>query len=70
LLIAGRCRAARPAALKLAPLACCSWWLQLHQALTVLAHWVLGFTDALAVGGGWIAVRGSFFRQMTFRPGC
>jgi len=26
-----------------------------------MSHWVLGFTDALAVGGGWIAVRGSFF---------
>jgi 4-hydroxybenzoate polyprenyltransferase len=31
------------------------------KRFTVLAHWVLGFTDALAVGGGWIAVRGSFF---------
>ncbi|MBN1679016.1 MAG: UbiA family prenyltransferase [Anaerolineae bacterium] len=31
------------------------------KRFTALAHWVLGFTDALAVGGGWIAVRGSFF---------
>ena len=31
------------------------------KRFTVLAHWVLGFTDALAVGGGWIAVRGTFF---------
>jgi len=31
------------------------------KRFTVLAHWILGFTDALAVGGGWIAVRGSFF---------
>jgi 4-hydroxybenzoate polyprenyltransferase len=31
------------------------------KRFTVLAHWALGFTDALAVGGGWIAVRGSFF---------
>ncbi len=31
------------------------------KRFTVLAHWVLGFTDALAVGGGWLAVRGSFF---------
>jgi 4-hydroxybenzoate polyprenyltransferase len=31
------------------------------KRFTALSHWVLGFTDALAVGGGWIAVRGSFF---------
>ncbi len=31
------------------------------KRFTVLAHWVLGFTDALAVGGGWLAVRGTFF---------
>jgi 4-hydroxybenzoate polyprenyltransferase len=31
------------------------------KRFTVLAHWILGLTDALAVGGGWIAVRGSFF---------
>ena len=31
------------------------------KRFTVLAHWVLGSTDALAVGGGWLAVRGSLF---------
>lgn len=31
------------------------------KRFTVLAHWVLGLTDAMAVAGGWIAVRGSFF---------
>jgi 4-hydroxybenzoate polyprenyltransferase len=31
------------------------------KRFTALSHWVLGFTDALAVGGGWIAVRASFF---------
>jgi 4-hydroxybenzoate polyprenyltransferase len=51
-----------PLALKLSPVAVLflvSY--SFTKRFTVLAHWVLGFTDALAVGGGWIAVRGSFF---------
>jgi 4-hydroxybenzoate polyprenyltransferase len=28
---------------------------------TVLAHWILGFTDGLAPVGAWVAVRGSVF---------
>ncbi|MBN1564607.1 MAG: UbiA family prenyltransferase [Anaerolineae bacterium] len=36
------------------------------KRFSVLAHWVLGFTDALAVGGGWIAVRGTFFGEADF----
>jgi len=31
------------------------------KRFTSLSHWVLGFTDALAPMGGWIAVRGSAF---------
>ncbi|RMF79148.1 MAG: 4-hydroxybenzoate octaprenyltransferase [Chloroflexi bacterium] len=31
------------------------------KRFTVFAHWVLGFTDALAPMGGWIAVTGSAF---------
>ena len=31
------------------------------KRFTVLCHWILGFTDALAPMGGWIAVRGSVF---------
>jgi len=31
------------------------------KRFTSLCHWVLGFTDGLAVVGGWIAVRGSIF---------
>src|SRR5215510_10818812 len=31
------------------------------KRFTVLCHWILGFTDALAAMGGWIAVRGSAF---------
>jgi 4-hydroxybenzoate polyprenyltransferase len=27
---------------------------------TWLSHWILGFTDGIAVGGGWIAVTGRF----------
>ncbi len=51
-----------PLALKLAPLAVLFLvGYSFTKRFTVLAHWVLGFTDALAVGGGWIAVRGSFF---------
>lgn len=51
-----------PLALKLAPVAVLFLvGYSYTKRFTVLAHWVLGFTDALAVGGGWIAVRGSFF---------
>ncbi len=51
-----------PLALKLAPVAVLFLvGYSFTKRFTVLAHWVLGFTDALAVGGGWIAVRGSFF---------
>jgi 4-hydroxybenzoate polyprenyltransferase len=51
-----------PLALELAPLAVIFLiGYSFTKRFTVLAHWVLGFTDALAVGGGWIAVRGSFF---------
>jgi 4-hydroxybenzoate polyprenyltransferase len=51
-----------PLALQLAPLAILFLvGYSFTKRFTVLAHWVLGFTDALAVGGGWIAVRGSFF---------
>ncbi len=51
-----------PLALKLAPVAILFLvGYSFTKRFTVLAHWVLGFTDALAVGGGWIAVRGSFF---------
>jgi len=50
-----------PLALKLAPFAVLFLiGYSFTKRFTVLAHWVLGFTDALAVGGGWIAVRGSF----------
>lgn len=31
------------------------------KRFTSLCHWVLGFTDALAAIGGWIAVRGTAF---------
>lgn len=31
------------------------------KRFTVLAHWVLGFTDGLAPIGAWVAVRGSVF---------
>lgn len=51
-----------PLALALAPLAVLFLvGYSFTKRFTVMAHWVLGFTDALAVGGGWIAVRGSFF---------
>jgi len=51
-----------PLALELAPVAVLFLvGYSFTKRFTVLAHWVLGFTDALAVGGGWIAVRGSFF---------
>lgn len=51
-----------PLALKLAPLAVLFLvGYSFTKRFTILAHWILGFTDALAVGGGWIAVRGSFF---------
>jgi len=51
-----------PLALKLAPIAVLFLaGYSFTKRFTVLAHWVLGFTDALAVGGGWIAVRGTFF---------
>ncbi len=51
-----------PLALKLAPIAVLFLvGYSFTKRFTVFAHWVLGFTDALAVGGGWIAVRGSFF---------
>lgn len=51
-----------PLALTLAPLAVLFLvGYSFTKRFTVLAHWVLGFTDALAVGGGWIAVRGTFF---------
>ncbi len=51
-----------PLALRLAPLALLFLiGYSFTKRFTVLSHWVLGFTDALAVGGGWIAVRGSFF---------
>ncbi len=51
-----------PLALELAPVAALFLvGYSFTKRFTVLAHWLLGFTDALAVGGGWIAVRGSFF---------
>jgi 4-hydroxybenzoate polyprenyltransferase len=51
-----------PLALQLAPLALVFLvGYSFTKRFTVLAHWALGFTDALAVGGGWIAVRGTFF---------
>jgi 4-hydroxybenzoate polyprenyltransferase len=31
------------------------------KRFTVLAHWILGFTDGLAPIGAWLAVRGSVF---------
>jgi 4-hydroxybenzoate polyprenyltransferase len=56
-----------PLALKLAPAAILFLvGYSFTKRFTVLAHWVLGFTDALAVGGGWIAVRGSFFTADDF----
>jgi 4-hydroxybenzoate polyprenyltransferase len=30
------------------------------KRFTWTSHWILGFTDGAAAGGGWIAVRGSF----------
>ncbi len=30
------------------------------KRFTWLSHWILGFTDGIAAGGGWIAVRGEF----------
>jgi 4-hydroxybenzoate polyprenyltransferase len=30
------------------------------KRFTWLTHWILGFTDGIAAGGGWIAVRGAF----------
>jgi 4-hydroxybenzoate polyprenyltransferase len=36
------------------------------KRFTALVHWILGLTDAMAVGGGWIAVRGSFFTPDDF----
>ncbi|HEX7788166.1 MAG TPA: UbiA-like polyprenyltransferase, partial [Methylomirabilota bacterium] len=30
------------------------------KRFTWLSHWILGFTDGIAAGGGWIAVRGQF----------
>ncbi len=51
-----------PLAVQLAPLAILFLvGYSFMKRVSVLAHWVLGFTDALAVGGGWIAVRGTFF---------
>ncbi len=51
-----------PLALELAPVAVLFLiGYSFTKRFTVFAHWILGFTDALAVGGGWIAVRGSFF---------
>ena len=51
-----------PLAVKLAPVAVLFLvGYSYTKRFTVLAHWVLGFTDALAVGGRWIAVRGTFF---------
>ena len=51
-----------PLALQLAPVAILFLvGYSFMKRFSVLAHWVLGFTDALAVGGGWIAVRGTFF---------
>ena len=50
-----------PLCLKLAP------WAALFligysytKRFTWASHWILGFTDGIAVAGGWIAVRGSF----------
>jgi 4-hydroxybenzoate polyprenyltransferase len=52
-----------PLALKLSPIAViCLIGYSYTKRFTSLSHWVLGFTDALSVGGGWIAVRGSFFK--------
>lgn len=31
------------------------------KRFTILSHYVLGFTDGLAVAGAWVAVRGSLF---------
>jgi 4-hydroxybenzoate polyprenyltransferase len=50
-----------PLCLALAPLAAVflvgySW----TKRFTWASHWILGFTDGIAAGGGWIAVRGSF----------
>jgi 4-hydroxybenzoate polyprenyltransferase len=51
-----------PLALQLAPIAILFLvGYSFMKRVSVLAHWVLGFTDALGVGGGWIAVRGTFF---------
>lgn len=30
------------------------------KRFTWLSHWILGFTDGIAAGGGWIAVRAAF----------
>ncbi len=30
------------------------------KRFTWASHWILGFTDGIAAGGGWIAVRGAF----------
>jgi len=30
------------------------------KRFTWTSHWILGFTDGIAAGGGWIAVRGAF----------
>jgi 4-hydroxybenzoate polyprenyltransferase len=30
------------------------------KRFTWLSHWILGFTDGIAAGGGWVAVRGHF----------
>ena len=30
------------------------------KRFTWASHWILGFTDGIAAGGGWIAVRGTF----------
>jgi len=49
-------------ALRLSPIALiCLVGYSYTKRFTPLSHWALGFTDALSVGGGWIAVRGSFF---------
>jgi 4-hydroxybenzoate polyprenyltransferase len=49
-------------ALELSPIAViCLIGYSYTKRFTPLSHWALGFTDALSVGGGWIAVRGSFF---------
>jgi 4-hydroxybenzoate polyprenyltransferase len=48
-----------PLCLALAPLALvCLVGYSYTKYFTWTSHWVLGFTDGIAAGGGWIAVRG------------